>query len=87
MPTMGKYYMHYGSDFLPPRELGLENAQRLRGELVMDNLGMRRAKDSKAARTSTCSIGWIACRPSWRVCVNRRIPRDDRSCPACDETQ
>ena len=22
MPIMGKYYMHYGSDFLPPRVLG-----------------------------------------------------------------
>ena len=42
MPIMGKYYMHYGSDFLPPRELGRRNAQRLRGELVMDNLGMCR---------------------------------------------
>ena len=42
MPIMGKYYMHYGSDFLPPRELGRKNAQRLRGELVMDNLGMCR---------------------------------------------
>jgi glyceraldehyde-3-phosphate dehydrogenase (ferredoxin) len=42
MPIMGKYYMHYGSEFLPPRELGRRNAQRLRGELVMDNLGMCR---------------------------------------------
>ncbi len=42
MAIMGKYYMHYGKDFLPPRELGRENARRLSGELVMDNLGMCR---------------------------------------------
>jgi glyceraldehyde-3-phosphate dehydrogenase (ferredoxin) len=39
---MGKYYMHYGPDFVPPRTLGRINAERLRGELVMDNLGMCR---------------------------------------------
>jgi len=31
--------MHYGADFLPPRQLGRKNAERLLGELVMDNLG------------------------------------------------
>jgi len=39
MSIMGKYYMHYGKDFLPPRELGRFGARRLRGELIMDNLG------------------------------------------------
>ncbi len=39
MSIMGKYYMHYGKDFLPPRELGRFDAKRLRGELIMDNLG------------------------------------------------
>ncbi len=39
MCIMGKYYMHYGKDFLPPRDLGRFGARRLRGELVMDNLG------------------------------------------------
>lgn len=42
MPIMGKYYMHYGNEFVPPRSLGRFNAERLRGELVMDNLGMCR---------------------------------------------
>jgi glyceraldehyde-3-phosphate dehydrogenase (ferredoxin) len=42
MAIMGKYYMHYGADFLPPRELGRRNAERLRQELVLDNLGMCR---------------------------------------------
>ena len=42
MAIMGKYYNHYGPEFLPPRELGRRNAQRLVGELVMDNLGMCR---------------------------------------------
>jgi len=42
MAIMGKYYMHYGPDFVPPRTLGRMNAARLRGELIMDNLGMCR---------------------------------------------
>lgn len=42
MAIMGKYYMYYGSDFVPPRSLGRFNAERFRGELVMDNLGMCR---------------------------------------------
>jgi len=42
MPIMGKYYMHYGSDFRPPRKLGITNAERLVGELVCDNIGICR---------------------------------------------
>jgi glyceraldehyde-3-phosphate dehydrogenase (ferredoxin) len=42
MPIMGKYFMHYGNDFVPPRSLGRMSAERFRGELVMDNLGMCR---------------------------------------------
>jgi glyceraldehyde-3-phosphate dehydrogenase (ferredoxin) len=42
MAIMGKYYMHYGDEFLPPRELGRRNAERFRQELVLDNLGMCR---------------------------------------------
>ena len=34
--------MHYGKDFLPPRELGRTNAQRMLRELLMDNLGFCR---------------------------------------------
>ncbi|HEY3384683.1 MAG TPA: aldehyde ferredoxin oxidoreductase N-terminal domain-containing protein [Vicinamibacterales bacterium] len=42
MPIMGKYYMYYGPDFLPPRQLGRMNAERLVQELLMDNLGICR---------------------------------------------
>lgn len=42
MPIVGKYYMHYGQDFLPPRELGRENARRMLKELMLDNLGICR---------------------------------------------
>ncbi len=42
MAIMGKYYMYYGNDFYPPRELGRQNAQRLRGELLLDNTGICR---------------------------------------------
>jgi glyceraldehyde-3-phosphate dehydrogenase (ferredoxin) len=42
MAIMGKYYMYYGNEFIPPRKLGHINAQRFRDELIMDNLGMCR---------------------------------------------
>ncbi len=42
MSIMGKYYMYYGQDFIPPRELGRKDAARLGGELIMDNIGMCR---------------------------------------------
>jgi glyceraldehyde-3-phosphate dehydrogenase (ferredoxin) len=42
MAVMGKYYMYYGQDFMPPRELGRKGAQRMTSELIMDNLGMCR---------------------------------------------
>lgn len=42
MAIMGKYYMHYGRNFLPPRELGRENARRMIMELMIDNLGICR---------------------------------------------
>jgi len=42
MAIMGKYYMVYGRDFLPPRELGSENAHRMIQELMLDNLGVCR---------------------------------------------
>jgi glyceraldehyde-3-phosphate dehydrogenase (ferredoxin) len=42
MPIMGKYYMHYADDFLPPRELGRKNADRFCKELILDNLGICR---------------------------------------------
>jgi glyceraldehyde-3-phosphate dehydrogenase (ferredoxin) len=39
MAIMGKYYMYYGDQFLSPRELGRRNAERMRQELILDNLG------------------------------------------------
>ena len=42
MSIMGKYYMHYGAEFLPPRELGRKSADRFLKEVVMDNLGICR---------------------------------------------
>lgn len=42
MAITGKYYMYYGRDFLPPRELGRENARRMLKELMLDNLGFCR---------------------------------------------
>jgi glyceraldehyde-3-phosphate dehydrogenase (ferredoxin) len=42
MPIMGKYYMYYGDQFLPPRELGRKNTERMRQELLLDNAGFCR---------------------------------------------
>ena len=42
MAIMGKYYMYYGQEFFPPRELGRKCAERLQGELILDNLGFCR---------------------------------------------
>ncbi|MEE4364956.1 MAG: aldehyde ferredoxin oxidoreductase N-terminal domain-containing protein [Desulfotignum sp.] len=42
MPIMGKYYMHYGRNFMAPRALGKENAHRMLQELMLDNLGICR---------------------------------------------
>ncbi len=39
MAIMGKYYMHYGSEFLDPQTVGSKGGGRLIGELVMDNIG------------------------------------------------
>ncbi len=42
MAIMGKYYMVYGNDFIPPRELGRKCAERMKKELILDNLGICR---------------------------------------------
>ena len=42
MAIMGKYYMNYGKEFYPPRELGRINAERFKKELILDNLGICR---------------------------------------------
>lgn len=42
MAIMGKYYMDYGKEFLPPRELGRKNSDRFLRELMLDNLGFCR---------------------------------------------
>lgn len=42
MPIMGKYYMYYGNEFLPPRELGRTCANRMVAEFIMDNSGICR---------------------------------------------
>jgi glyceraldehyde-3-phosphate dehydrogenase (ferredoxin) len=42
MPIMGKYYMYYGYDFVPPRNLGRMHADRMVKELIMDNFGVCR---------------------------------------------
>ncbi len=39
MSIMGKYYMIYSNDFIPPRTLGRMCAERLKKELILDNLG------------------------------------------------
>ena len=42
MPTMGRYYMHYSQQYLSPRLLGKINVDRMKAELMLDNLGVCR---------------------------------------------
>lgn len=42
MAIMGKYYMIYSHDFVPPRTLGRMCAERMKKELILDNLGFCR---------------------------------------------
>ncbi len=42
MAIAGKYYMNYGKEFIPPRELGRQNTRRMIKELMLDNLGICR---------------------------------------------
>jgi glyceraldehyde-3-phosphate dehydrogenase (ferredoxin) len=42
MAIMGKYYMVYSHDFVPPRTLGRMCAERMKKELILDNLGVCR---------------------------------------------
>ncbi|MBU2574109.1 MAG: aldehyde ferredoxin oxidoreductase [Elusimicrobia bacterium] len=42
MAMMGKYYFFYEGEFLPPRELGARCAERMKREILCDNLGMCR---------------------------------------------
>ncbi|MBN1681390.1 MAG: aldehyde ferredoxin oxidoreductase [Anaerolineae bacterium] len=42
MPLMGKYYVFYDIDFMPPRELGRKNVERMTYELFNDNTGICR---------------------------------------------
>ena len=42
MTIMGKYYMLYSYDFVPPRVLGRMCAERMKKELILDNLGICR---------------------------------------------
>jgi glyceraldehyde-3-phosphate dehydrogenase (ferredoxin) len=42
VPIMGRYYLNYQYDWLPPRELGRSCADRMVKELMLDNYGMCR---------------------------------------------
>lgn len=42
MPMMGKYYVYYGAEFVPPNELGRKNVERMTYELFSDNSGICR---------------------------------------------
>jgi glyceraldehyde-3-phosphate dehydrogenase (ferredoxin) len=42
MAMMGKYFMNYNDVFVSPRELGIQNAKRLSGEMINDNMGICR---------------------------------------------
>jgi len=59
MAIMGKYYMYYGNDFVPPRDLGRFCAERLKQELVLDNIGICRFHRAWAEEMMPEIIGYI----------------------------
>ncbi len=59
MGIVGKYYMHYGADFLPPRQLGRACAERLCKELGMDNAGLCRFHRGWAEEMMPEAIGSV----------------------------
>jgi glyceraldehyde-3-phosphate dehydrogenase (ferredoxin) len=42
MPMMGKYFVHYGVEFMPPETLGRKNVERMTYELFSENSGICR---------------------------------------------
>jgi glyceraldehyde-3-phosphate dehydrogenase (ferredoxin) len=42
MPMMGKYFVYYGVDFMPPEKLGRKNVERMTYELFSENSGICR---------------------------------------------
>jgi len=42
IPAIGRYYMYYGKQYFAPRYLGKVNAERMKTELMLDNLGVCR---------------------------------------------
>jgi glyceraldehyde-3-phosphate dehydrogenase (ferredoxin) len=42
MPMMGKYFVYYGVDYVPPRELGKKCVERMVYELYNENTGVCR---------------------------------------------
>jgi glyceraldehyde-3-phosphate dehydrogenase (ferredoxin) len=42
MPMMGKYYVYYGGEFIPPYQLGRKHVERMTYELFTDNSGICR---------------------------------------------
>lgn len=59
MAIMGKYYMYYGNDFVPPRDLGKFCAERLKQELILDNNGICRFHRGWAEEMMPEIIGYI----------------------------
>jgi len=59
MPIMGKYYVYYGQDFVPPYQLGHDNAERFRKELILDNIGMCRFHRAWAEEMIPDLVGYV----------------------------
>lgn len=73
MPIMGKYYMHYGDGFLPPRQLGRRNAERLVQELSLDNAGFCRFHRGWAEQMLPEIIGTLFGKKDEFLAANRAL--------------
>lgn len=89
MTIMGKYYMVYGNDFIPPRELGRKCAERLKKELILDNLGICRFHRGWAEELLPEVIGSLYDRKDQFIhAVNVLASRlNSRNCPVFWESE
>ncbi|MBJ6723362.1 aldehyde ferredoxin oxidoreductase N-terminal domain-containing protein [Geomesophilobacter sediminis] len=89
MTIMGKYYMVYSGEFIAPRELGRKCAERLKSELILDNLGICRFHRAWAEELLPEVIGSLyGCRDEFLRAISVLASRlNSHNCPVFWESQ
>ncbi|MDY0001260.1 MAG: aldehyde ferredoxin oxidoreductase N-terminal domain-containing protein [Polyangia bacterium] len=83
MPIMGKYYNHYGNEYVPPRALGRMNVTLMQNELILDNGGFCRFHRSWAQEMVPDLVeklfGCGAAFTAAAACLTRQLARGNQS--------